>query len=313
MKFSIPRILLVLAVLTAFLAMPLGTRAQTTATHLSTLQIELWPEFDRPDMLVILKMALPAASSLPAAVELRLPTGATVNAVAEFQVSNLINVVYQTRTEANWKVISFTATVPEIQVEYYDPGLIKNENARHYEMIWPNPFTVDSFTLKVQQPLDATDMVITPTLGSNLTGSDGLTYFQDTLGPMGSEETFQITIDYNKANDRLTAENMQVEPADPLNGTGTTTTTSTALSPVTIGLIGAGVLGLALIIGGALWYYFSTIREPAPAPRKRHAPASKTKAAIDIEDDAVYCQQCGRRASAGDRFCRQCGARLRID
>lgn len=71
-------------------------------------------------------------------------------------------------------------------------------------------------------------------------------------------------------------------------------------------------LGLVLIGGGGYWYWRSGQQEsPAKARRRRRAPRQETAAAFTQE--AIYCHQCGKRAGAGDRFCRSCGSRLRTE
>ena len=74
--------LLTLLLLLLFAALPVA--AQTEVTQLDTLTVELWPDYDRPAMLVILTGTLPESATLPATVTIPLPAGAEINAVARF-------------------------------------------------------------------------------------------------------------------------------------------------------------------------------------------------------------------------------------
>ncbi|MBP8950216.1 MAG: hypothetical protein KBG73_15340, partial [Candidatus Promineofilum sp.] len=73
-----------LSLLLLFLFAALPVAAQTEVTQLDSLTVELWPDYDRPAMLVILTGTLPASATLPAAVTIPLPAGAEINAVARF-------------------------------------------------------------------------------------------------------------------------------------------------------------------------------------------------------------------------------------
>lgn len=316
MKSSLNKALLVLLIgLVSFgsvLAFPGTSRAQSNANHLSALEVDLWPEFDRAEMLVILKITLAQDVSLPAALEIRVPSNSTVWAVAEQQVTNLVTVSYEQRAEGDWKVISLTATVPEVQIEYYDPALVISNGSRHFEYTWPSGFTIDTLGMVVQQPFDASGMTINPNLGvGTVNQTDGLTYYSAQVGSLQQDKPFQATVDYQKASDKLSSESIQVQPAQPL-GSNETGGSSTNLPTNAIWLIVAGAVGLAMIIGGATWYIISSRKDSEPSPRRRRA-AQRIETAADASDEAIYCQQCGKRAASGDRFCRQCGSKLRMD
>ena len=79
------RFILVFALLPLFyLAVPPAARAQAPVT-LEHLNVELWPEFDRPSaVLVLLEATLTAGTPLPATVELPMPAAAGIpHAVAK--------------------------------------------------------------------------------------------------------------------------------------------------------------------------------------------------------------------------------------
>ena len=68
-----------------FLFVPVLTRAQQDIPF-SSVEVDLWPEFDRPTMLVIYHITLPAQAKLPAPMSLRIPASVgTPNAVAAKQ------------------------------------------------------------------------------------------------------------------------------------------------------------------------------------------------------------------------------------
>jgi hypothetical protein len=70
-----------------------------------------------------------------------------------------------------------------------------------------------------------------------------------------------------------------------------------------------GAFGLALI-AIALFSYWRSTQTSEEKPRRRRR--SQSEAAAEGEGQA-YCHECGTRAYPGDRFCRTCGSRLRIE
>jgi zinc-ribbon domain len=277
---------------------------------LPSAEVDLWPEYDHPDMLVIYHLTLPSSVSLPYEMTVRIPSTGNLNAVAARQLDNtLLNIPSTTQVEGNWLLVKFSATTLDVQVEYYDPGLQKNGANRHFVYNWPGDYAVNSLVIQVQQPVDATDMQISPSLGQSQTGSDGLTYYTAEEGAMKVGQSFTITIDYKKPNDNLSGPTVQVQSSAPLTATPTSRFSWTTLLPWAL-----GVLGVLLIVGGGAWYWMTGREKNDSAPRRarRKPTASETRVVTtDSDGGFVYCHNCGKRANPGDRFCRTCGTALR--
>jgi hypothetical protein len=294
--------------LLAIFLIPAPARAQIKPV-LSTLEIDLWPEYDRASVLVIYHAVLSSEVSLPAEIAFRIPIAAVKpNAVAVGPAQDSVGDV-KTTTQINgeWLSIAFVATNPVIQFEYYDPGLQKNGVQRNFVYHWPGDYAVQSLTVVVQQPLGATNLHISPNMGSGAQRQDGLTYYSYQAGSLTAGQDFTISIDYQKISDTLSSANIPVEPSAPISDQ---TPGRNNLREALPWLIGA--LGFVMIAAGGLWYWQSG-RQKAPAlNRQRHRPAA-TKDEDQAVRENVYCHQCGKRASPGDRFCRSCGTRLRVE
>jgi len=289
-----------------------GALAQGTVT-LASAEVDLWPEYDRPNMLVIYHMTLSAQISPPVELSVRIPARAgDPHAVAVRQADGaLFSVVYDREVQGDWAVITFTATSPDVQLEYYDPNLVKQDAARHFEYQWPGDYAVGSLVISVQQPLGATDMRIAPGMGTGQTRSDGLVYYTAEVGALKTGEQFSVTIDYQKTSDELSASAVTVEPSAPITESTPGRTSIMQALPWAL-----GGLGLILILGGAVWYWQSGRRTSYQDNKRRRRKA--TTAASPRENqpeggDFIYCPQCGKRAGPNDRFCRACGARLRVE
>jgi hypothetical protein len=296
-------------VLVLSLLLPLGVNAQNLVS-LNSLQVQIWPEYDQLSVLVIYQMALPATTTYPATVTVRIPTAAgDPNAVAVQQADgSLYNVDYTRQVSGDWATISFTTTSPDIQLEYYDPSLEINGAARHFQYIWPGDYGVVQFSIQVQQPVDATDMSISPSLGTGVIGSDNLVYYNQDIGAISAGQSFDITIDYNKSTSTLSAESIPVEPSATIPQSTVPDLNVSTWLPWILGILGAG-----LIIGGIVWFWQTSKRRPSPQTHRRRSRAG-TKEPDRMSDSTelgVYCSQCGKRAMPGDQFCRSCGTPIR--
>jgi hypothetical protein len=297
------------------LALAARTRAQTSASF-SSMEVDLWPEYDKPGVLVIYRITLSPDTTLPAELTIPIPASAgEPSAVAARQVDGtLINMAYTKQASGQWTNIHFTATMLDIQIEYYDTSLMKEGPARHFEYMWPGGYAVAALSIQVQQPLSSTEMRISPNLGTGAAGKDGLTYYTAQVGSLTTTQTFKITTDYQKSSDTLSAEKLQVQPTVPLTDATPGRVqlfSGTATSLVVIGLI---LIGVVLIAGGGYWYWQSGRIMATPAPGRRQAREIREETpAEEPSGEVIYCHQCGNRAGPSDRFCRVCGVRLRTE
>ncbi|MBM3144900.1 MAG: zinc ribbon domain-containing protein [Chloroflexi bacterium] len=290
------------------LLIPAGAQAQDEI-RLAYLQVDLWPEYDRPEMLVILRASLNPDVKLPVDVTFRIPAAAgDPHAVAIGQPDgSLLNAGYERRAEAQWAYVTVLATTPDIQLEYYDPQLEKDGNARHYEFTWVGDYDIVSMVVKVQQPVGASQMSVEPDLGEFQAGSDGMQYYLMEIGAPIAGDVVSVKVDYQKDNDALSVESFEIQSGAP-STEGTTKRAEITLPSLLPWLLGG--LGMLLVVGGIIWYWRSgqDVSEAKRANRGRRAASGRQD---DLDQDRTHCHQCGKRASPGDRFCRACGARLR--
>lgn len=290
-------------------ALPPSAKAQNTPLKLHSLEVDIWPEYDRPSVLVIYRITLPKEIGLPVELRMRTPVAAgEPNALAMREADGtLINLVYSRNILGEWSEVVFTTTLPEVQLEYYDPSLKKEGPERTFHYQWPGDYAVDEFTLRVQRPLGAAEMRITPHTSNLAIGKDGLTYYVTQVDSLAAGQSFEVTIQYRKPSDALTAEGLQVQPSAPM---GSATSSIPATENALPWLLGG--LGLLLIFGSVAWWFWQA---RMVQPRKKTDRSRRRRLIIEprevIPEGTVYCHHCGKRALPGDRFCRACGTKLR--
>lgn len=299
-------IIFLLMALLAFMP-ALAARAQGPV-EFDSMEIDVWPEYDQPEALVIYKITIASQATMPAQITLRMPkTASQPPTVAMKDVDGqLYNLNFTTTADGDWVKINFTAPSPNLQFEYYDPGLTKNGEARSFEFHWPGDYTVNNMVFVVQQPLHATQMTILPSQGAATTGADKLTYYGNTIGPVQSGQNFTYKISYNNP-DGLTAPPGSVQPPNPIPSTQPTQQLTT--------IILIAMLGVILIGGGAGWFFWQRRPRRIEPAQRRHTPASAARTSSGSSEgtrfgDTIYCHQCGKRAAPGDVYCRICGTRL---
>lgn len=293
-----------LTVFVLMFAVPGLVGAQSDAPVLEELTIQVWPEYDQPAALVIYDFRV-AQASLPATIQIRVPKGANIFAVAQDTSEGLMTVAYEPPVnEEDYEVLTLTLTDPSIyRVEYYAP-LVRNGDVRSYVLNWPGDYSVKSLLVFVQKPIGAQDLSTQPAL-EELPGQDGFVYAQGQFSDLPAGEPFFLNMTYEKSDDTLSAAS---QPASLTGGLDTAQGSAFSLTNSLPWLLGG--LGVVLIVGGVFWFWQSgqSRQNGQPARRKRHAVRDD-----DENDQRVYCSQCGKRAEGGDRFCRACGARLRRD
>lgn len=314
---------------TALLALIIGVGLPSAVVHaqqavtLDSVRVDVWPEYDQPSVLVIYNVTLDASVSLPAALTLRIPAAAAKpHAVAMLDANRLYDLQYTLGGAGDWIEVRMTTPTPQVRVEYYDPSLAKDGDTRSFAFTWSANYTVKNFSVVVQQPLNASEISFRPAIGEGRVNSeDGLTYYSLVTGEVPASQPLTLEMTYDKPDDTLT-QPQQFQPAVPNQPVDADTTGRVTLlegfsmTPLQLVMLGVGML---LIIGGLAWYLITARSGKAEAladgrgpgrhsGRKRHSAAQGEPLAAG---EAAYCSQCGKKAAAGDAFCRACGTRLR--
>jgi hypothetical protein len=273
------------------------------------LQIELWPEYDREDVLVIYRFSLSSDVSLPANIEIHIPSQAgDPFKVAMQDIDGLLyRLDYSIRMEDDWVVVSFTTPSPEVQIEFYDPRLLISDTQRSYNFKWFGDYAINSCSINIKEPLNATQMHSVPLTVPGVTVLGTQQNYQAQLGAIEAGENFFVRLTYKKPDNLLVSSvEESVQAAAPINDQISGRTSLKDIMPWVFGMVGM------VFIFSAVFLYFRTNQVSGP-----HAVEPlKTTITVDYSDldpSAVYCHRCGKRAVKGDVFCRICGEKLRME
>lgn len=267
--------------------------------RLASLGVEIWPEYDRPAVLVILRGALAEGVRLPATVALRLPVssgGASAVAYSSTADGNLLNLNHERTSAGEFITLKFETPERFFHVEFYEP-IATTVPARSFRYVWPGDFGADRVTVVVQEPAAASDLAVEPKLDGAATGQNGLRYRSAELGALEAGKTLPITVRYTKADTRPSADILKPKMSDlpfvtaaPLSANASPAHPAVASVGLPEWVLPLGGLMLLGLLGGVfiLW-------------RWRHASASAAPAT---------CAKCGAAQAPANRFCGNCGAKL---
>jgi hypothetical protein len=299
-------------ILLILLLLPLTTQAQTSP-QFQELSIEVWPEFDRPETLIIYRATLSADTALPTELTFQLPGYIeSMHAVAVQQNGSLVDVpteVTSMRREGDNLFLTFTTPAPNVQFEYYDPVILsQNRQARALAYTVTAPYNAATVLVQVQQPAQATNFSLNPPADNSFVGRDGLTYHNIRRSNLAAGETFDLAAEYSRPTDELSVTQITLNPPAPAQGNPVAPTTISTAPTINWGyvMVGAGVV--LLLIGGGYWWWLQGPTDSVP-PR-RPARSSRSRRSL-ANDEGGYCYRCGAALRADAQFCHQCGAERR--
>jgi hypothetical protein len=288
--------------------------AQSAPAQLKTLLIELWPEYDRPETLVIYHVELAPSTSLPAQLTFRLPGYLEkMHVVAVEREGILVEVSpdsIELKKEGDTLLLSFSTPVPKVQLEYYDPVILtKQGQKRQLNFDLVASYEVEKVTIQVQEPSQAENFSMAPAPSTTFTGNDGFKYNTVEIAGLAANETLTVTASYTRQNDELSAQNLSGQNAEHAPDLAVTKE-APPNENLTPGYTLIGI-GAALLLGVVGYWWWSKRTAPRPRGATRPAQRQKRRAAAVKPVKVTTEPQSASPASLTSNFCYRCGAALR--
>lgn len=279
-------------------------QAQTAVT-LQTLEVELWPDYDREAVLVLLTGTLSANTPLPATITFPLPDNADFNVVARI-TSDDVMTDEGVLPQLGANQVTFTMPDGRFRVEYYQP-YTTNDSQRSFTFSWQSDIAVEQMRVTIQQPVAASSLTVSPNPAAVSEGDDGLTYHVLPNRTVAAGEQVDVQVEYSMSSRQLTItfSNPDTPTADELPFLDAVPVESES-TPFDWQLL-LIVLGVLILLGTAV-YTFITYRQTA---RLRPAKPKPRRANPPLKDNVNFCHQCGQPVKASDKFCRSCGTAVK--
>jgi hypothetical protein len=311
---------------------PVGFVPANTGLSTQNLLLQIWPEYDSTDVLVMMDFTLDASAQLPLTFYFYVPKGARLSGVAE--VNEQGQFVYgktpQTTVGTDFdKVAIQVTTFRHLRLEYYyDPGLGQSVN-KSFVVVFAQPLDAVQLLVSVQAPLRSSGFQVQPALGTPTTDAQGFTSTQGSFANVKEGQRLALQISYAKSDAKPSVETSSTTTA------GTATTGDSGNSGARW-LILLGVIVVVALGGVIAWRLLSPgDKEKPPTPPARNAerrqsatgaggkpkppaggqpgrPARGKGAAPGAAPGAgpsrvKFCTECGTKLSDSDRFCPSCG------
>jgi len=279
------------------LILPATGHTQGKATAIDSLTIELWPDYDRASVLVLLTGALPGDTTLPATVTMPIPETARLNAVARIDSSDgkMKDDISSSPVPDG---LSFITPDLRFRLEYYLPYAVNN-NQRTFNFTWLASISVNKFKLKVQRPLFASQLTTEPVSINVFSGEDGLTYYTFPEQAVPAGQSFSVRVDYTMSTDQLSVEHL-AQPGKGLQEPGLSSTARTGADvnwPLLVVVAG----GLIIVI--VIVWKIAIRKAESKRPITHNTTAKK-------ESYSKFCSNCDNPVDGDDKFCSKCGASL---
>jgi hypothetical protein len=131
-------------------------QVDTTETRINMMQVDIWPEYDDPRVLLIYRGQLEPGREIPRDFAFVIPPGAQVHmAGAIGDNGEHLHSVYETRSRPDGLVeLAYQPPTRTVYMEfYYDP--LGDGEEREFQYTLVSPLPVAMWMVNVQQPLQA--------------------------------------------------------------------------------------------------------------------------------------------------------------
>lgn len=272
--------------------------AQNPVSVIDSLDIEIWPDYDRASVLVLLTGALPGDTRFPASVTLPFPKAAQLNAVA--RIDGKDGIMKDDIVSGINSAGLLTLITPDLRfrVEYYLPYVV-DKIQRSFDYTWLAGVTVNNLQLRVQRPTWANTFNTEPAAVNIVRGGDGFDYHIFPTRAVLAGKPFQLHVDYKMTTAQLSVTSLPRQNTSPQ----TSAIASESSTGFSINWALAAIVTGSLIIIAALIWQFSS-RRPSPDIRGQNDSRALR------QSRAGFCRNCGEPVEEGDRFCSGCGSEL---
>ena len=290
-----------------------------STSEISSMEVNIWPEYDQPSVLVIYRVSFNSLTNFPSSVSFKIPTSAgNPYSVAMKDVDGLLyDLEYSVTPEGSWNRINFITSTPDVQLEFYDPYLEEGNGVRSYTFRWISDYPIDDLKVVVQQPRFVPSITISPDFGVGKTNTDDhLKYYTSDFGSLNQGSYVIVSLSYDKTDSSLSASTLPVSAVSDLPKSSTF---GAKIGTLLTAIWDNRTLTFASILILVSFALMIVVALLALQRRNEHMPveeaspkdsAQKKRAVNTSESREVYCHVCGKRARAGDLYCRVCGSKL---
>jgi hypothetical protein len=273
--------------------------AKTTDLRMVSLRLSLWPEYDDPRVLVMVRGEMMPASAFPTYITLPIPKQAELIGAGLISAQNeLLLHPHQVLPGETTDTLEINLPAPRFFVElYYDP-FTTQRGEKHFTFAFSVPYPVEQLDVDIQKPYEASNFVTEPAAMTRDADNRGGTYHRFSYRDLQAGETKSFTVSYRKTSDQPSVPKPQ-PPASVV----------TPLPPMNKTLVAFALLaGVTVLYAGGMFFWKGYWRRE-PVPSGRH-PANVASPVSVLSLGPNFCVACGRKLQPEYAFCPGCGRSL---
>ncbi len=166
--------------------------------HIASMRVAIWPEYDDPRVLIILRGTFSSTSAFPTMVRFSVPDGLEmIGAGMVSEQGELLLHPHKIVRRQDKSLLSFLLPRPQFFVEYYYSPF-SGAPDRQFTFALPTDYSADEIEVHVQQPLRSTDFRTDPHPNETRTDSQGFTYHISRFPQVAAEQSIPIQVAYHK-------------------------------------------------------------------------------------------------------------------
>ncbi len=272
--------------------------------RLANLTIEVWPEYDKPLVLVQYDGEVAVKENLPRDISFFIPASADLAATAYLDANgdylNIPDAPTIQDAGDGFKRVTFKLPVPHFHLEYYYNPL-QGSPDKTMDFVYKAAQSAENVELGIQQPLKAENFKTDPATQVQTTDPHNFTYHIFSYPSLNAGQVERIHVSYTKTDPNPSIANLPKPASAPTNAESALSNSPPSLPAVLI----AGSVALMALGGFAWWSRRRNELETAPAR------ADTSRRRKRGQGTTGFCVECGRALQADDIFCPRCGTRRR--
>ena len=276
--------------------------AQRSGLRITRLELSVWPEYDDPRVLLVIRGELAPGIPFPTQINLPIPHNAEIIGAGMIsELGELLLHPHRVVSGETSETLEITLPSRRFFAElYYDPFQTSGDT-KQFSYTFKAPYPVSQLDVDVQQPYTASGFVIEPPAMEQESEGRDTTYHRFVYRDVAPGQETAFAVSYVKTDAQPSvpkADNPQADGADHRG-------------PQDRKLIYSGILAgvmAAYVLATLLWVAYRRRRTPAAAPEPAPLPMAVSTTPPTAEfAGATFCSHCGRTLNTDYAFCPGCG------
>ena len=274
------------------------------ALRIARLQLSIWPEYDDPRVLLIIRGELAAGAAFPTQVTLPIPKDAElIGAGMISELGELLLHPHRVIPGDASDTLDITLPSPRFFAElYYDPFETTGD-AKRFSYAFTAPYPITQFDVDIQKPYTASEFVTEPPAMAQETEGRDTTYHRFAYRDVAAGQPTAFTVSYLKTDPQPSVSKADSAPDE----------SPAARGPQDRMLIYFGILAgvtVAYVLATLLLVVCRRRRAVTKPPHDQPLPVPPVPPSV-TPAVANFCSQCGHALNAEYAFCPGCGHAVR--